>query len=1068
MRLESKNIIDFWNSVEKFTPCQIETDNDKKPFRVENIQREVLGNYDLPWLNKERFKKHVPTQKETWVYTVFLGAIEIENVSKEIKELLNSDYPDYDLQTVKGVSCIASFQINITGFPIDNSLVIPDYFLSMGALSYKEKHPNKWLNYRKKIEDNLIDIFDNMCDELKSTKAKNVNHDHMKHLLSSFIDCANCSFLLEKCLIKNTVVIHSSKLPVSKSQDGKSENENSSIINSFFIEDLTKISNVLTHNPEQINRSLKQYLNIEKKSDELDLCQDRELINKFSNFSLFPAARWPGKGSFPLALSQQIAVNLSLKEDEGLFSVNGPPGTGKTTLLRDVISGIILKRAKVLSELSDPNDAFINPVNFQIDQYNYKAWQLKPELLGHEIFIASSNNNAVENISKEIPLLNQVDELYNIDYFSEISSYILEKPSWGLGSAALGSSKNRSLFFSKFWDKKPAYEPENSQDEAYGLEYLLNEIKPEKDWNESKKDFLKSLSDYEELESKLFELEEDLKQVSDLQRKVEELKKEVLFLQKENKKLKRDLVEVEKLKLNLEISLSSKKDSIKYHTEAKPSFIEIVIEAFSKFANYKKWREKYSKLLEEFDDLHEQIEKRSQELIILDKKTLDNEGREKDAKELLALDQEKLNKTLSIIDNYRSLIGDNFPDEEFWQLPDEKLQLRLPWNFEKLHKLRAEIFVKALDLHKAFIINTGKPTIGKNGKPKMGPLMNNLRVMKRKMSQGLLEEHSHIIPHIWASFFCVVPTVSTTFASFSNLCRELGPNSIGHLLIDEAGQAIPQAAAGAIYRSKRVIIVGDPMQIKPVITMPRSMVDALKEYHKLDNDLFNPLEQSVQTLADRENPFGTFIGKDENRKWVGCPLRIHRRCNDPMFKIANKIAYDNLMISATKNKTSDMEKTFPESLWIDVVENKSNGNWLPKEGEEVLEILSKIIRNNKLPSLYIISPFKTVASNMKKLLFSRTTSVFGSNFSKTEISSWINKSVGTIHTFQGKESEVVILLLGGNPKKPGSLNWAAKEPNILNVALTRARNLILVVGNHNSWSKRNYFQDLSFEVKKVS
>ena len=111
--------------------------------------------------------------------------------------------------------------------------------------------------------------------------------------------------------------------------------------------------------------------------------------------------------------------------------------------------------------------------------------------------------------------------------------------------------------------------------------------------------------------------------------------------------------------------------------------------------------------------------------------------------------------------------------------------------------------------------------------------------------------------------------------------------------------------------------------------------------------------------------------------------------------------------------------------------------------------------------------FKTVATNMKKLLFKEVNSLFGGKYQKAEISSWVHKSVGTIHTFQGKESEVVILLLGGNPQKPGSLNWAAKEPNILNVGLTRAKNLIFVVGNHKSWSKRKYFQDLSFEISRV-
>ena len=61
-------------------------------------------------------------------------------------------------------------------------------------------------------------------------------------------------------------------------------------------------------------------------------------------------------------LMQQLAVNLSWRpslDNQPIFSVNGPPGTGKTTLLKEIIAGNIVERANLLAQYQDPDDAFI-------------------------------------------------------------------------------------------------------------------------------------------------------------------------------------------------------------------------------------------------------------------------------------------------------------------------------------------------------------------------------------------------------------------------------------------------------------------------------------------------------------------------------------------------------------------------------------------------------------------------------------------------------------------------------------------------------------------------------------
>jgi hypothetical protein len=398
----------------------------------------------------------------------------------------------------------------------------------------------------------------------------------------------------------------------------------------------------------------------------------------------------------------------------------------------------------------------------------------------------------------------------------------------------------------------------------------------------------------------------------------------------------------------------------------------------------------------------------------------------------------------SEIDRLRTAIGDHFVDDDFFERDPAEIQTSVPWVPAVEQRVRDEVFVQAINLHKAFIDAAA------------APLRHNLAALMKGFGRGLSDDHEHLVPDLWASLFLVVPLVSTTFASVERMLGNLPVASLGWLLVDEAGQAVPQAAVGALIRAKRALIVGDPIQVEPVVTLPDTLTGKVCQHFGVDPGQYDAPGASVQTLADEASPYVATFPMDAGSRIVGVPLLVHRRCAEPMFGIANAVAYANLMVYATPARASRIRDILGMSAWLDV-HGTGTDKWSPEEGEVVVRLLRRLGESDVTPDLYLVTPFVIVAEQLRKVV--QSSGVLSKWTDQPWV--WVNERIGTVHTVQGREAEAVIFVLGApNADQRGARNWAGGRPNLLNVAVTRAKECLYVVGNRSLWRQAGVFREL--------
>ncbi len=846
--------------------------------------------------------------------------------------------------------------------------------------------------------------------------------------------------------------------------------------------------------------------------DDDDLAVRADFFSEVLGAGATPIGRWPSK--YSLSLMQQVAVNLAVGRGgstrkypaNDVMSVNGPPGTGKTTLLKDIVAANVVEKARLLCEYDKPDDAFEEVelskryLQFAKNPYRFKKGETGDAIKSLSILVCSTNNAAVENIAKELPdgkaFLEGIDESEKKEFLKSDLSNIV----WGKNSER---EQVDDLYFSSALvdDKGNLRDPEHTGlmiAACLGNRRNINSFRncelaslqfkgglgKGKRFSKAKKLFLAQYKKVTDRFDRMEEIAAKKRELLKLQAHLSQLNYEC---QEDERKIVEELT-TETVCLSRPFEGSSAGDVRKYLDDIAICTADYVTRKRTLEKELRHEEERASGPIRSFlnrnrlSDCREKLDSfmlqtvPDQRLVALRTKFENKyEKLENEMKRLsfLRIEIQRLEHDVANGVEPTETIDERFVERISRGDSESRKRAHLynPSDDAELKEERNLLFLYALQVTREFILESQhmrenilflRAYWGANETGADSDKMERIEFMqadRRKMA-----------PALFQALNLLTPVISSTFASVGRMLEDIqigGTDPLfGLLIIDEAGQAVPYAALGALARSRRAMIVGDPSQIEPVITGDVKELRAV-----LGKKVLLPFKgdvASVQRLADAVNPYGHLRSNGEDDQWIGCPLVVHRRCISPMFDISNEISYQGSMLNETANPKNDLADSFylKSSQWINVVgfERGNRDHYVDAQGKRVYAIVedafkkaaaagkkkaggSGELEERIIPSLYIISPFKTVVRGIQDKLLKETPEGIEEFAWRT----FAKQNIGTVHTFQGKEAHQVIFVLGCDTSRSceGAIKFV--NPNIVNVAASRAKYRLYVVADYAAW-----------------
>ncbi|KLB33446.1 hypothetical protein XEUV199_15720, partial [Xanthomonas euvesicatoria] len=463
--MDQESIVRYWHAVELLQPQSApKLKKRSNPYEA-FIHNTPIQRPLLPWTPESIIGKQELPKKRIWSHTLYAHLYDSRLVAEKLDAMYGADQGYQEPKFRESAVFAAKFTAG--GRLVDDSFVLSSEAWFLGRVLTGKDWTRGFETDQKTLRERANSQFEG---EVSSEGLRELTHWTLQFLgLGDFF---------------GEMDHHLFRFRSQPIKPDKPESEDDPL-NSFLLDDLADVADAISRGVK--SEPLDQYLRHHDPKPRLHMDDQRASLPLMGRLmpDAYASSCWPTEHHLGLVHSQQLAVNTiqsTLADGQGLLGVNGPPGTGKTTLLRDLIAAIITSRADALANLRRASDAFASNGRESANDGGKQqhSFKLNPALYGFEIVVASSNNGAVENVTLELPQRDKIDEswLPEAEYFAELGELVSGKPAWGLISGALGSKSRRNNFVDRYFYGQL---PFGSEDKASAEVEDETEVEPDEE-----------------------------------------------------------------------------------------------------------------------------------------------------------------------------------------------------------------------------------------------------------------------------------------------------------------------------------------------------------------------------------------------------------------------------------------------------------------------------------------------------------------------------------------------------------------------------------------------------------